>query len=86
MAVVEEVGRVVVSWPNTGSNAEVAKLQVFDRVSEKVLGFITIYKLFLRMRMRDDSVEEQIQWILSLDNENMLREVIVKIGLERIDT
>jgi len=43
----------------------VAKLQVFDRVSGKILGFIIACKLFLRMRMREVAAEEQIQWVLS---------------------
>jgi len=42
-----------------------AKLQTFDRVANKVLGFLIIYKLFIRMRMREAAVEEQIQWVLS---------------------
>jgi len=43
----------------------VAKLQVFDGMAGKVSEFITVCKLFLRMRIRGDAVEEQIQWILS---------------------
>jgi len=50
-----------VSWHNTESNAEVAKLQVFNRITGKILGFIMIYKLFLRMKMREAVVEKQIQ-------------------------
>jgi len=30
-------------------------------VQKKISGFVTAYKLFLRMRMRGDMVEEQIQ-------------------------
>jgi len=33
---------------------------VFDRALGKVSEFITTYKLFLRMRMREDIMEEQI--------------------------
>jgi len=43
----------------------VAKPQTFDRVANKVLGFLTVYKLFIRMRMKEAAVEEQIQWVLS---------------------
>jgi len=45
---------------NTGFNIEVAKLQVFDGIAEKVLGFSTVCKLFIRMRMRNNIVKEQI--------------------------
>ena len=49
----------------TGVSTEVAKPQVFDGMVGKMSEFITVYKLFLRMRIREDAVEEQIQWILS---------------------
>ena len=35
-----------------------AKLQVFDRMTRKVLEFIIVYKLFIRMKMREDVVKE----------------------------
>jgi len=50
------------SRPNIGLNIEVAKLQTFDRTVSKVLGFLTVCKLFIRMRMRKMVVKEQIQW------------------------
>ena len=54
-----------VSRPNTKLNVKVAKLQIFNRKAGKVLGFLTAYKLFIRMRIRDMMVEERIQWVLS---------------------
>jgi len=38
---------------------------MFSKKVGKILGFLTAYKLFMRMRMRDNSVKEQIQWVLS---------------------
>ena len=52
-----EVGR--------SEGAEVAKPQIFDRTTARVAGFITACKLYIRMRMREEPVEGQIQWILS---------------------
>ena len=36
---------VKIPQPNTGSNIEVAKLQTFNREVEKVLEFLTTYRL-----------------------------------------
>jgi len=43
---------------------EVAKPQIFDSMSSKVAGFITAYKLYIRMRLKKEPVEGQVQWIL----------------------
>ena len=56
-AVPREVGRE--------GGGEVAKPQIFNGMSSKVAGFITVCKLYIRMRMRKEPVEGQIQWILS---------------------
>ena len=44
---------------------EVATPQVFDGTSAKVLEFITVCKLYIKMRMREVLLEKQIQWVLS---------------------
>ena len=48
-----------------GGGVEVAKPQIFDGTSAKVGGFIAAYKLYIRMKLRGESVEGQIQWVLS---------------------
>ena len=46
-------------------NTEVVKPQVFDGTSSKVSGFVMVCKLYVKMRMREKLLEEQIQWVLS---------------------
>ena len=55
----------VATGSNMGSHMEVAKLAIFNREVGKVGGFITACRLFLRMKLRGNTVEEQIQWVLS---------------------
>ena len=44
---------------------KVAKPTIFNGEAEKIGGFITICRLYLRMKMREATVEEQVFWILS---------------------
>ena len=46
-------------------STEVVKLQIFDGTSSKVSVFVIACRLYLRMKMREVVVEEQIQWVLS---------------------
>ena len=46
------------------ASTEMVRLQVFDRSISKVLGFVIACKLYIRMKMREATVEEQIQWVL----------------------
>jgi len=51
-AMPREVGR--------GGGVEVAKSQIFNSTSSKVAEFITACKLYIRMRLREELVEEQV--------------------------
>ena len=50
---------------NIGPQMEVAKLLVFNGEAERVGGFVTACRLYLRMKMREAMVKKQVQWILS---------------------
>jgi len=55
-----EVARVIAEAPrpNTRLNIEVAKSQTFNGEASKVSGFLIVYKLCIRIRIRDVAVEE----------------------------
>ena len=48
-----------------GSSMEVAKPAIFNGEVGKVGGFIMACRLYIKMRLRENTVEEQIQWVLT---------------------
>jgi len=50
---------------NMGSHIEMAKPAIFNGEAAKVGGFIMACRLFVRMKLRGTTVEEQVQWVLS---------------------
>jgi len=54
-----------VTGSNTGPHMEVAKPAIFNREAGKVGEFVVACRLYLRMKMREVTVEEQVQWVLS---------------------
>jgi len=58
---VERRRAVIAKKPNTRSNIEMVKLPIFNRKTNQIVEFIIACRLYLRMKMRDVSVEEQVQ-------------------------
>ena len=49
------------SRPNTRSNVDVAKPPTFSEDISKILGFLVIYRLYIRMKMSNVLVEKKTQ-------------------------
>ena len=47
-------------WPNTRSNVEVAKPQTFNGKASKISRFLISCKLYIRMRISEVVVKEQM--------------------------
>jgi len=60
---------------------------MFNRKAEKILGFLIAYRLYIKMRMREATIEKQIQWMLSyvqegladICKENILEDLEIRI-------
>ena len=60
---------------------------MFNRKAEKILGFLIAYRLYIKMRMREATIEKQIQWMLSyvqegladICKENILEDLKIRI-------
>ena len=50
---------------NMGSHMEVAKPAIFNGEAGRVGGFIMACRLYIKMKLRGNTVEEQIQWVLT---------------------
>ena len=49
---------------NTGSQIEVAKPAIFNGEAGRVGGFVSAYKIYIRNKLRGETVEGQVQWAL----------------------
>ena len=50
---------------NIESQMEMAKPAIFNGEVGRVEGFVIMCRLYLRMKMREVTVKEQVQWVLS---------------------
>ena len=55
----------VATGTNVGSHMEVAKPAIFNREAGRVGGFISACKIYIKNKLRGETVEGQVQWALS---------------------
>jgi len=61
----EQIQALLAGGGRGGGATEVAKPQIFNGTSSKVAEFIIVCKLYIKMKLREELVEGQVQWILS---------------------
>ena len=76
--------QVVVREGGGAISMEITKPQVFDGVSSKVSEFVTACRLYIRMKMREALLEEQVQWVLSYVQEG-LADIWKEYMLEKLE-
>jgi len=59
------VGQGRAGGSGLGSHMEMAKLAIFNREAGKLGGFVTACRSYLKMKMREGTVEEQVIWVFS---------------------
>jgi len=57
---VEEGEIAIALRSNTRSSVNVAKPPTFNRNVSKISDFLTVYRLYIRIKMRNTSIEKQI--------------------------
>ena len=61
LLVAQEGAEGATTGPNVGSHMEVAKPAIFNREAGRVGGFILACRLYIKMKLRGNTVEEQVQ-------------------------
>ena len=65
LAAVGGGGEGTVTGTNAGSQMEVAKPAIFNGEAGRVGGFVSACKIYIRNKLRRETVEGQVQWALS---------------------
>ena len=63
VAIKQEREKITIPRPNIRFNSKIAKLPTFDEDTNKVTGFVTVYKLYIRIRIKKILVKKQCQYI-----------------------
>ena len=67
---------------------KVTKLPTFDGEASKIREFVIVCKLHIRMKIKEKSVEEQVQWVLIYIQEkfaNIQKNILEDLEAEEIE-